>query len=85
MLRWCVKKKGLDSKDPYIRREQDIQSEVQQWSLRNGQKPGDNREACENLNQIRNALAHGNPPNSKRVQGILMNEQQLREALQGRV
>ena len=77
------KKKGLDSKAPYIRREQDIQSEVQQWSLRNGQKQGDNREACENLNQIRNALAHGNPPNSKRVQGILMNEQQLRVALQG--
>ena len=75
-------KKGLDLKDPYIRREQDVQSEVQQWSLRNGQKPGDNREACENLNQIRNALAHGSPPNSKRIQEIIQDEKKLREALQ---
>lgn len=76
------KKKGLDLMDPYIRREQDVQSEVQQWSLRNGQKPGDNREACENLNQIRNALAHGSPPNSRKVQEIIRDEQKLREALQ---
>ena len=65
-----------------IRREQDVQSEVQQWSLRNGQKPGENREACENLNQIRNALAHGSPPNSRRIQEMIRDEQRLREALQ---
>ena len=40
------------------------------------------RKACENLNQIRNALAHGSLPNSKGVREILMNEQKLHEALQ---
>lgn len=74
--------KGLDPKDPHIRQAQNVQSEVQQWSLRNGQKPEDNREACEKLNQIRNALAHGSPPNSRKVRELLMDEQQLREALQ---
>ena len=78
------KKQGLDLKDPSIRTDQyqHIQAEVQRWPLRNGQKPGDNREACENLNQIRNALAHGSPPNSRRVQGLLMDEQQLHQTLQ---
>ena len=51
-------------------------------ALRSGQKPGDNREACENLNQIRNALAHGSPPNSWKVKNILKDEQELRETLQ---
>ena len=42
----------------------------------------DNQQALRNLNQIRQALAHANPPNAERVQKILMNEQTLRETLQ---
>ncbi len=42
----------------------------------------DNQQVCRNLNQIRRALAHANPPNTERVQEILMDEQTLRETLQ---
>ena len=42
----------------------------------------DNQQFCRNLNQIRRALAHANPPNAERVQEILIDEQTLREALQ---
>lgn len=42
----------------------------------------DKQKACENLNQIRRALAHANPPNAKQVQEILMDEQRLNETLQ---
>ena len=39
------------------------------------------RKSCEALNQIRNALAHGNPSNSLSVQEMLMDEQMLRKTL----
>lgn len=42
----------------------------------------DNQQLYRNLNQIRRALAHANPPNTERVQEILMDEQTLRETLQ---
>ena len=42
----------------------------------------DKQQALRDLNQIRRALAHANPPNAERVQKILMNEQTLRETLQ---
>ena len=74
--------KGVDPKDPHIRQEQDVLREVQKWHLRDGQEPGDNRQACENLNAIRNALAHANPPDNSRLQEILMNEQRLHQTLQ---
>ena len=82
LLTMVCEEGNLDSKNSHIRQDQYVQSEVQQWPLRSGQKPGDNREACENLNQIRNALAHGSPPNSWKVKNILKDEQELRETLQ---
>lgn len=42
----------------------------------------DKQKACENLNQIRRALAHANLPNAQQVQEILMDEQRLNETLQ---
>ena len=42
----------------------------------------DNRQVCENLNQIRNALAHGNEPNNEWVSETLKDEELLRKALQ---
>ena len=78
-------KKGIDEArlaDAAIRQEQHVQSEVQSWPLRDGRQPGDNREACENLNQIRNALAHSSEPTSTRVQEMLRDEQKLRDGLQ---
>ncbi len=74
--------KGHDPINRDNRRDLEILVEVQQLSLGAGQELGDNREACENLNQIRNALAHGTLPNAKRVQKILMNEQKLHKTLQ---
>lgn len=40
------------------------------------------RRMCENLNQIRNALAHGSPPNTESARKMLADEQSLRTALQ---
>lgn len=71
--------KALDPKDRDNRQDQDVLAAVQRWELKDGQKPGDNREACENLNRIRNALAHGSPPNHLKM---LENEQILHETLQ---
>ena len=68
--------------DASIRQNQQVPSEVQSWPLRDGQQPGDTREACENLNQIRNALAHSSEPTSSRVQEMLRDEQKLRDGLQ---
>ncbi len=42
----------------------------------------DKRKSCENLNQVRNALAHGTSSNSWKVQEMLTDEQKLREGLQ---
>lgn len=39
------------------------------------------RKICENLNQIRNALAHGSPSNTESVQKMFMDEQKLHRAL----
>lgn len=39
------------------------------------------RKICENLNQIRNALAHGSSPNTESVQKMFMDEQKLHRAL----
>ena len=39
------------------------------------------RKICENLNQIRNALAHGSSSNTESVQKMFMDEQKLHRAL----
>lgn len=75
-------KKGIDAAALTNRQQQNVQSEVQSWPLRDGQQDGDTREACENLNQIRNALAHSSKPTSFRVQEMLRDEQKLRDGLQ---
>lgn len=72
--------KGLDPKNRDHRQNQDVSAAVQRWDLKDGQKPGDNREACETLNQIRNALAHGTPSNH--LEKVLEDEQMLHESLQ---
>ena len=39
-------------------------AESKQWPILDGQRPGTHRAACENLNDIRNVLVHGIPPES---------------------
>ena len=63
------------------RKDQNVRIAVQNWPLRDGQKSGDNREACEYLNEIRNALAHGTPPERKPVKEMLKDEGKLNEGL----
>ena len=60
---------------------QDVLTAVQRRPLREGQKLGDNREACQYLNQIRNTLAHGTSPNDKEVKKMLKDEVKLNEGL----
>ena len=72
---------GLDPNNHKVRETQDVQKAVQSWPLRKGQKRGDNREACEHLNQIRNALAHGTPPKNPVVKKMLKVEVKLDEGL----
>lgn len=70
--------------DPNIhenRKDLDLPAAVQKWPLRDGQQPGDNREACEYLNRIRNALAHGTPPNHEVVKKMLKDEVELNQGL----
>ena len=74
-------KKGLNPNSHENREAQNVQKAVQKWPLKEGQKDGDNREACEHLNQIRNALAHGTPPPYKAVKKMLKDEVKLNEGL----
>ena len=67
----CEKKK-LDPKNRNNRENQSVLTVVD----------GSKRRERESLNQIRNALAHGNQPNSKRIQTILTDEQRLCKTLQ---
>lgn len=76
----CEKQK-LDPNDYHNRKVQKVPQAIQQWELREGQNLGDNRVACEHLNQIRNALAHGTPPKNVGVKGMLDDEKKLREGL----
>ena len=73
--------KGLGPNLHQNRKDQDPRAAVQEWPLKDGQKPGDNREACEYLNQIRNALAHGTPPKLKPVTEMLKDEVKLNKGL----
>ena len=76
-------KKGIDEEDSSIRQRLHVQSEVQRLPfLRDGQQPDENRIACENLHQIRNALAHSSEAISSRVQEMLKDEETLRDGLQ---
>lgn len=72
---------NVDPNDHNAREKQNVLTAVQKWNLKFGQKPGDSRIACENLNQIRNALAHGTQPTSNNVKEMLKNENMLREKL----
>ena len=63
--------KGFDPRHRRNRENQNVLSDVDP----------EKRKSCETLNQIRNALAHGNPPNSVRVQEMLMDEHMLRKTL----
>ena len=74
-------KQCLDVTDHKIRENQNVLIAVQKWYPKDGQKPGDNREACEYLNQIRNALAHGTPPTREAVKEMLKDEVKLNEGL----
>ena len=74
-------KNNLDPNDHRKREAQNVQQAVQCWPLRDGQEKGDNREACEYLNQIRNALAHGTPPNLDAVKKMLNDEVKLNKEL----
>ncbi len=74
-------KKGLDPNDYQNREDRHVHEAVQRWPLRNGQMPGDNREACEYLKEIRNTLAHGTPPTLAAVKKMLKDEGQLNEGL----
>ena len=73
---------GLDHKDFNNRTYEKVHLSVSRWELKDGQKPGDNRVACEHLNQIRNALAHGTQPASDTVKDMLKDEQKLRQGLE---
>ena len=73
---------GLDHKDFNNRTYEKVHLSVSGWELKDGQKPGDNRVACEHLNQIRNALAHGTQPASDTVKDMLKDEQKLRQGLE---
>ena len=74
-------KNNLDPNVHKNREDQDIRRAAQKWPLRDGQKYGDNREACEYLNLIRNALAHGTPPNLKAVEKMIKDEVELNQEL----
>ena len=65
-------KNGLDPKKRDNRADQNVLRSVAPHK----------RIVCENLNHIRNALAHSNPPNSWRIQEMIRDEQKLRETLQ---
>ena len=73
---------GVDPNNHGNRTSRTVQVAVQHWPLRDGQQAGDNREACECLNQIRNALAHGTPPQNEKVKGMFENEADLNGGLQ---
>ena len=74
-------KKGLNPNVHKCRKDQDVRIAVQTWPLRDGQQAGDNRKACEYLNEIRNALAHGTPPTLKGVKKMLKDEVTLNQEL----
>ena len=64
-------KKGLDPQKRGNREKHQVLKEVDPSK----------RKICENLNQIRNALAHGDSSNTKSIQRMLMDEQKLHRAL----
>ena len=74
-------KKGLNPNVHKCRKDQDGRIAVQTWPLRDGQQAGDNRKACEYLNEIRKALAHGTPPTLKGVKKMLKDEVTLNQEL----
>ena len=78
-------KKGDDPNNHNVREVQNVLTAVQKWQFKDEQKLGDNRVACEHLNQIRNALAHGTQPTSDKVKDkvkeMLEDEQKLRQGL----
>ena len=74
-------KKELDPNNHNIREEQHVLRAVQELPVKEGQKRGDNRVAGEHLNQIRNALAHGTPPNLEAVKKMIKDEVKLNEGL----
>ena len=72
-------RKGLDPKKRHHRQQIDVQTELQ---LRfKGQV--EIRQAAENFNQIRNALAHGTPPTNPEYRTILQEEGRLNQGLGG--
>ena len=70
-------KNGINPNCSNTRQNYDIIAEVAQWPLRDGQEPGDNREAAQNLMWIRNALAHA----TQDRQRIFDEEDTLRQTL----
>ena len=73
---------GLDHTDFNNRTYNKVHPSVSKWKLKDGQKPGDNREACEYLNDIRNTLAHGTQPRNNTVKGMLEDEHKLHQGLE---
>jgi CRISPR-associated Csx2 family protein len=76
----CENQKA-DPNDRQERAAQNVLTAVDNWPLREGQESSDNREACQYLNQIRNAFAHGTSPNNKEVRKMLKDEVKLNEGL----
>ncbi len=74
-------RKGLDSKNRDIRGQQNMFVAVTEWAEENKQEPNKNRNACQHLNQIRNALAHATSPTLDTVKEMLKDEQRLNEGL----
>lgn len=74
-------KNGDDPNYHKNREKQNVLYAVQNLPRKDGQQPGDNREAGEHINQIRNAVTHGIPPKNKEVEEMLKDENELRKGL----
>lgn len=73
---------GVNPTNYKKRKNQDVLRAVQyDWQLEDEQDSGQYREACEHLNGIRGALAHGTQPTDRKVIEILDDEEKLRQAL----
>ena len=77
VTRECEGSKGLDPKNRHHRQQIDVQTELQ--SRFKGQV--EIRQAAENFNQIRNALAHGTPPTNQECRTMLREEGRLNQGL----
>lgn len=77
------KEKGLSDKN-YEHRQKinNLLDEKLRWPVCPRQTPGTHREACEHLNDIRNAVVHGTPPKIEAVEDMLKDEEKLRRGLQ---